>query len=241
MESNTQLQVAEEGAYDKKNPHSLYNLLPPTIQEHLLKSKNHFLNDFSPETIRKKIRYSEEYRLARKVRQSFWMEYDHAIDAGRKMQMTRIWQGICASSGEFYGLFKTDYIAVFIFTKPVAKDVTERSLLEMAYEEIEEILTAPNFRKDGALDAFAAKIKMDIWKHLDERVHGGVIKKVNVTSEQKNLNMNVTATGQEVIELQKLNRAEDLQSRLAELREQTKQLESVPAYATLIEEENDSE
>lgn len=238
MESNTHLTVADEGAYDKKDPNSLYNLLPPTFQEHLLKSKNHFLNDFSPETIRKKIQHTPEYRLARKVRQSFWMEYDHAISAGRKMMMTRIWQGVCGSSGEFYNLFKTDYLAVYIFTKPLAKEVRERALLEMSYDEIEEILTAPNFKKDGSLDAFTAKAKIDIWKHLDERVHGGVIKKVAVTSEQKNINMNVETSVEGLIEMKK---AEELQERLAELRMQTKELESVPAVARLIEEDDDGQ
>lgn len=228
------LTVAEEGAYDMQNPHSLYNLLPPSFQEHLLKTKNHFLNDLSPESIAKKIRYTPEYQLARKVRHSFWMEYDNAINAGRKMMMTRIWQGVTRSSGEYYNLFEKDYLAVFIFTKPIGKDVRERSLLEMAYEEIEEILTAPNFRKDGSLDAYTAKVKLDIWKHLDERVHGGTVKKVSVTSEQKNYNVNVDTS---VKELSDMRRAEDLQVKLAELREQTKELESVPAVATLIEED----
>lgn len=168
------------------------------------------------------------------------MEYDHALAAGRKMQMTRIWQGICPSSGEFYGLFKKDYIAVFIFTKPTGKDVTERTLLEMAYDEIEEILTAPNFRKDGSLDAFTAKAKIDIWKHLDERVHGGAIKRVAVTSEQKNYNVNVETTAKEVIEMKKLTRAEELNDRLSELREKTKELEAIPAVAQLIEEDDAS-
>jgi hypothetical protein len=232
LDSNS-LTIAEEGAYDKENPQSLLNLLPPSIQEHLLKAKNHFLNDLSPESIRKNIQYTPEYKLARHVRTAFWQEYDNALASGRKMQMTRVWQGVTASSGEFYNLFKKDHLAVFIFTKPTKKDVQERSLLQLAYEQIEDILYADHKNKDGSLNPYAAKIKVDIWKHLEERVEGGILKRVSVQSEQKNINVNVDTNTQGLLEMK---RAEELTQKLAHLREQTKDIESI---SHVIEEDDD--
>lgn len=234
MDAN--LTIAEEGAFDKSNPQSLYNLLPPSIQDHLLNAQNSFLNDLSNESIRKNIQHTPEYKLARKVRSAFWMEYDNAVNAGRKMHMTRVWQGVTASSGEFYNLFKKEHLAVYIFTKPVAKDIQERSLLALAYEQIEDILTSDHLRKDGSMDPFAAKVKIDIWKHLEERVNGGIVKKVSVQSEQKNINVNVDATGQQLIEMK---RAEELTKRLADLREQTKELEAIDASYQHLEEDDE--
>jgi hypothetical protein len=230
---STNLTIAEEGAFDERNPQSLLNLLPTSIQEHLLKTKNHFLNDLSPESIRKNIQHTPEYKLARHVRAAFWKEYDNALAAGRKMQMTRIHQGVTANSGEFYNLFKKEHLAVFIFTKPIQKEVREASLLDLAYEQIEEILSASHIKKDGTMDPFAAKVKVEIFKHLEERVNGGIVKHVAVRSEVKNTNINVDATPANLIEMK---RAEELQSRLIDLREKTKDIEAI-AYN--LEEEDE--
>jgi hypothetical protein len=229
-----QLIIADEGAYDTKNPHSLYNILPPSIQEHLLRVKNTFLRDLSEESTAKEIRHMKEYPLVRKVRQSFWREYDNALAAGRsKMHMTRVWQGVTYDSGEFYRLMKKDHFAAYIFTRPIHKEVQERALLELAYEQIEDILVADHRNKDGTLNPYSAKIKLDIWKHLDERVHGGVVKKVSVQSEQKNINVNVETDAQTYVEMK---RAEELTKKLAELREQTKDIEAI---SHVVEEDDE--
>lgn len=47
---DTQLAIADEGAYDKQNPKSHYNLLPKSMQDALLRTKKSFLNDLSPES-----------------------------------------------------------------------------------------------------------------------------------------------------------------------------------------------
>lgn len=230
------LEVAEEGAYDRSNPRSLINILPPSMQEHLEASRNHFLNDLSTESIRRNIQHTPEYALCRKVRTAFWLEYDNAMSAGRNMKMTRIWQGVTASSGEFYNLMKKEHFACYIFTKPIKKDIQERTLLHMAYEQIENILDAPHIRKDGTMDAYAAKVKVEIFKHLEERVNGGIVKKVSVTSEQKNINVNVETTATQFVEMK---RAEELQKHLADLREKTKDFEAIEASAKTLEEDDD--
>lgn len=234
-ESQHHLEVAQEGAYNKQDPRSLFNLLPPTLQETLLKTQNCFLNDLSDESIRKNIKETPEYKLVRKIRTSFWHEYDNALDTGRKMQMTRIWQGITQNSGEFWRIMKQDHFAVYVFTKPTNKDVQERMLLEMSYDRLEEILSAPVTKKDGSLDAFGAKVIVDLWDKLNERVHGSVVKRVHVQSEQKNLNVNIDATKTDQI-TSKLTRAEDLNKRLMELKEQTKDIEAI---SYVIEEDDE--
>lgn len=234
-QDNLPQEVSDEGMYDKDNPKSLYNLLPPTAQESLLRTKNSFLSDLSTESIRRNIRYTPEYRLCQKVRTAFWLEYDNALSANRKMKMTRIWQGLCDSSGQFYSLLKQDHFAAWIFSKPMAKDVRERTLLHFAYEQIEDIIAAPHYNKDGTLNPYTAKIKVDIWKHLDERVHGGALKRVAVQSEQKNININTDISGKDFIEMKK---AEELQQRLAELREKTQDLEAIETSAKLVDDDD---
>ena len=229
------IEVADEGMYDQNSPKSLYNLLPPSMQEHLLRTKNSFLSDLSTESIRKNIRYTPEYKLCQKVRTAFWIEYDAAVSGNRKMKMTRIWQGLCDSSGQFYALMREDHFAAWIFSKPTSKAVREQTLLQFAYEQIEDILCANHYNKDGSLNPYTAKIKTDIWKHLEERVHGGILKRVAVQSEQKNINVNVEANANQYLEMK---RAEELQAKLAELKEQTKDLEAIEASSKIVQDDD---
>lgn len=231
QEQSHAIEVADEGIYDQNAPKSLYNLLPASMQEHLLRTKNSFLTDLSTESIRKNIRYTPEYKLCQKVRTAFWIEYDAAVSGNRKMKMTRIWQGLCDSSGQFYSLFKEDHFAAWIFTKPTSKAVREQTILQFAYEQIEDIMCASHYNKDGTLNPYTAKIKVDIWKHLEERVNGGILKRVAVQSEQKNINVNVEANANQYLEMK---RAEELQAKLAELKEQTKDLEAIEASSKIV-------
>jgi hypothetical protein len=236
---NNHLVIAEEGAYSKEDPQSLYNLLPPSMQSHLLAVKNSFLSEASWHTKKNEIDHMIEYPMVRKLRQSFWIEYANAQLNKRKMQMTRIWQGLCPSSGDFYNIMKKEHFAAFIFTKPIAKETQEKALLELAYEQIENILTSSHMFKDKAsgetmLNAAAARVKLDIWKHLEERVNGGIVKQMAIRSEQKNLNVNVETTAKAPIDLNQMRKAEE---RLAELKEQTRDIETIAYHA--MEEDDD--
>lgn len=221
--ASQQVIVADEGAYELDNPKSLINLLPGSLQESLQRIKNHFLSELPPESIRKNISHMKEYKQVNMVRMSFWREYDFAIQSKSKMRMTRIWQDVCFTSSEFYNLFKRDEFAAYIFTRPPKKEARERALLEMCYEQIEGIITADHMNKDGTLNPFIAKIKVDIWDKLNDRVHGGAIKRVSVQSEVKNTNINVDATASAMASM---NKVSDLRERLKELKEKTSDIET---------------
>ena len=247
-EDSNELIIPENGAYDQSNPNSLYNLVPASIKESLLKCQNHFLHDLSTESVRKNIQHTKEYQLVRKLRQSLWLEYTRAIEAKRKMNMTRVWQGICRHSGDFYNIMKQEHFAIFIFTKPLSQDVAEREIFELATERMLEIVSAnPYFRdrKTGEytqdINTYLAKLQFEIFKHIDERIQGGVVKKVHVQSEQKSLNLNVnqdSTTTTVSMDPNQISKLEELNKQLLELRAQTKDIETV-AYTVTKEEHAD--
>lgn len=233
-ESSKEVVIAQEGAFDPNNPKSLFNLLSSTYQEHFTRVKNSFLGDTSEWVRIKEIKHLTEFPLIRKLRQSFWIEYDNAVKGDRKMNMVNVWPGICITLDGFHDIMEKDHYAAFIFTKPTAKDAKEKALLEFAYEQIEKILAASHLTKDGLMNHGAAKLKIEVWKHLDERVHGGVVKQVRVQSDQRSLNVNVTKT--ELPTNTDLNRAEELTERLKELRDQTRDLEAIETSSTVVTE-----
>ena len=181
----------------------------------------------------------KEFKQARAFRQSFWKEYNFAIDGHRKMQMIRVYQGISYSGNEFYELIDKPHFAAFIFDKPIKQDMAERELLEMATGNMYTILSASPLNKDGTLNPFIAKVQIDLYKQLDERVQGGIIKQISQKTENKTVttNVNVQATPVQAIQMEELRKMEDLSEKLRELREKTKDIE---AMSRVVEEDNGS-
>jgi hypothetical protein len=232
LEDDRQIEVVDEGAFSKENEKSLFNLLPPSMKEALQATKNCHLNTLSPESIRKNISHMDEYKTLRLLRHAFWKEYENALATDRAMRMTHIWQGITASSGQFYNMMKREEFALFIFIKPVKQEMEERYLLSLSMERMEDLLSAKCVEeitdKDGKkhrviTDAKGAKVQLELYKHLDERVQGGVVKQVNVKSEQKSLNLNVNQDTK-TINVNDFSNMNEINAQLMELREKTKDI-----------------
>lgn len=182
----------------------------------------------------------KEYKDARAFRQSFWKEYTFAVDGGRKMQMTRVYQGVTPRGGhDFYEMIDKPHFAAFIFDKPIKQDMAERELLELATANMFTILSASPLNKDGTLNPFIAKVQIDLYTRLDERVQGGIIKQISQKTENKTVttNVNVSATPIQAIQMEELRKREDLTARLMELREQTKDFET---SSRVVEEDDGS-
>lgn len=233
--------------YDKENPRSLYNLLSPTIQDCLEGARNFFLHDLSDESIRKNISHMREYPLLQKLRQSFWLEHQRVQDNGRaKMEMTRVWQGICENSGHFYQIMKRPEFACYIFTQPVAMEVRNLSLAETAWTRMMEIMgvSAVEYDHTGKptkVNEKLARVQLEVWKHADERLQGGALKRVTVSSEQKNLNMNINHDSKTVthqLNLAEFSDPEAIKKEIAKLRAQIPEID-IDTTATVIEESDD--
>lgn len=263
VESNHDLVVAEEGAFDEKDPKALINLLPPSIRDCLEATKNFFLHDMSDESIRKNISHMQEFPLLKKLRQSFWIEYERVIDHGKnRMEMTRIWQGVTDSSGEFYKLMKRPEFAAYVFTRPIQNAVYDREVQSLGRERMLEILSvSPVYKKtmpDGSevsvVDGKLAKVQFEIFKHADERVQGGTVKRVNVVAEQRSLNVNadfkqtnnkttveVTSDATNQALLDQFTNANELIRQLNELRAKTGDIPLTISTTATVLEEDDSE
>lgn len=259
-DQSTALAIAENGAYDKDNPKSLYNLLPASMQSALDGAKNFFLHDLSDESIRKNISHMEEYPVLQKLRQSFWLENNRVLEHGKnRMEMTRVWQGITNRSGDFYNIMKRPEFAAFVFTQPIQAEVKNHIIEDLGYQRMVEIMSVSavkeardkqgNLMKDSegnvvkVVDSQLAKVQLEMWKHADERIQGGTVKKVQVTARQENLNVHVN---QESVththKIEEFEKYEQIQQRLADLRNKVQGGSiSVDAEYASIEEDEDTD
>lgn len=240
--------VEKDGIYDRENPRSLINLLSPYMQENLEGARNFFLHDLSDESIRKNISHMREYPKLQKLRQSFWLEHQRVMDNGRaKMENTRVWQGICQNAGEFSELMKRPEFAAYVFTQPVAMEVRNLSLAETGWSRMMEIMSVSAVEYDQItgkptkVNDKLARVQLEIWKHSDERLQGGALKRVAVTAEQKNLNVNVNQDNKTIthkIDVSQFSNPDEIKKKIAELRAQIPDID-IETTSTVIDDSDE--
>ncbi len=238
--NQTELTVTDDGAYDRSNPKSLINLLSPTIADCLIGTRNFLAHDLSDESIRKNISHMREYPMLQKLRQSFWLEHQRVLDADRaRMEMTRIWQGICESSGAFYAIMKRPEFAAYVFTQPVAMEVKNHAMADLAWTRMMEIMGVSAIAADGKVNDKLARVQLEVWKHADERLQGGAVKRVAIDSVQKNLNHNLNENNVTIThrtDVASFSNPEEIRARIEELK---KQIPDIDATATVVVEDSE--
>lgn len=172
--------------YSEDNDRALINIVPDKIKE-LLKSEvvQEYLNmDYV--RLRKMLKPTVTMN---RLRSNFWKEYELAQSNKTIMNMGNVYKGIC-SRQNFYELLNRETKAAWILS-PVADYYTAleeshsygidrlREILNMPLYKTKEIKTRTGkIRRESVPDVQMAKLMVDIFKILDERVKGTVAQKI---------------------------------------------------------------
>lgn len=152
-----------------------------------------------------------------RVRMSFWQEYEAAVTSGRKMYFSRIIGGVCGDT-YFRDKFLTDNKKVaFMLTPPSDYLVQTKEALMAGLETIREIVSARVVDEDGILIPRAADVVLKAFMHLDMRVKGAIIQRIDQRTLALNVNQNMGANSPQL----KVPRTlEELDTQLAEIKKQ---------------------
>lgn len=156
------------------------------------------------------------------LRDSFWLEYDRAVQSGRRMMMENIYYDICLER-TFRDIYSHPLKLAYI-TSPIIKyDARLSSLLRInSISIIKEILEAPMYDENGKLDDKIAKLKLSAINSLQDRTLGTAIQKSEVKQMTVNIDSGSSARSVEEIqkriaEVEKELRIESNQKRILEL------------------------
>jgi hypothetical protein len=175
---------------DPANPQSLVNLLPPYLANPI---------NAIPEQI---LLMSEDelYKAGKcgviesKLRQAFWMEYNHSLIGKKKlMAVSNIFTGIC-SKAYLRECFNNSFKLAYILRPPANLKVALHEMLEIGLSQIRDILVLPHIDDKGKFDASHAALKLKAMETIMSRLMGGVVQRV----EQKNLNVSVDANPKDI-------------------------------------------
>ena len=127
-------------------------------------------------------------RITSVLRYSFWAEYNRAQEEARPMLDVNIYSGVCAKS-TYYQRIKAGKNVGYMIRPPTNYIRSLEEILDIGIGKLREIMTAPVMNAKGTMNTAAAKIMLQAFQLVDQRLKGAVAIKHEVL--QKNLNVNL--------------------------------------------------
>lgn len=193
---------------DRNNPYSLVSKMPSVIAERFLVIPNEIL-ELSDSELKTKAKIDLELE---RLRVSFWTEFDRSDRTETPMNVNNIVSGVCAPTYFTKHILVNSFKLAYICRPPSNIAIAAEELLLFSMEQVREIMALPHTDEKGRVDARLAKVKIDAFREIYNRVKGMVVQRV----EQKNLNVNVNQ--QSVAQPKSVD---EINQRLAELEKST--------------------
>lgn len=212
-----------KGIFDKENPFSIYNLVPPTWPKFFDAAKEKYPNLYlvvDERDFKKFVRQNHHIEInptENKLRFNFWLEYDAALSEGRKMIGPRIYGSICDEELFERYMLRNEILCSFLMLRPSGYATTMNEALVFGLKKLRDILDEPETDKKGRLNLPLLKLKLEIIKMMDARMHGAPTQKIQ--------QINANISGQAAEELVSGN-MDSLRLRLEKLEAKKRQLGS---------------
>lgn len=173
---------------DKTDPRSLLNIVPPVVAQAIERIPDDLFKK-TEEELREMMPLKRFTSVDRRLRTSFWREYNQAQDQKRMMNITNIFAGICSRT-HFYGNALEEKVRLaYLLLPPLEYQIAMEESLLYSIEQLREAIEVAfdEFKKSKNPKMLDVIVK--VTQMYDTRVKGAVIQKV----EQKNLNVNMDA------------------------------------------------
>lgn len=187
-EESTELQViADYEVYDPSNEASLQKMFKETsiIPGRITALAGEINLGRSDESFKSILSSHKDYKTARRLRLQFWNMYNifSMSKAKTPLPVTSVYNGI-ATTHKFHEIVKDDKLATFIFSQPLKVKMIQEDLLYEGYRQMEEIMEASIYNKDGIVDPRIVTHKLKIINMLEDRVNGSVVQRSQSYVEQ---------------------------------------------------------
>lgn len=178
--------VASEEEVEADYHVQLIGLLKKNRSEHLSNSiqrNSEILTQHSADEIRRQARVTDTDQL---LRHSFWEEVKNAENEGRKLKESNVWHGICTTRYWDKVVRTDEWKMAYILTPTRDRFLIQKAAYNQGLENLLRIVNADPFkRKQGGskeLDPRIAKVVLEAYKILDERLHGQAVQRVQTAA-----------------------------------------------------------
>lgn len=167
----------EVSIYDKENPYSIIEMVPEWFVRRVEGCSKELLG-MEEQELREKLKPTQ---LQNKLRMAFWVEYDMACRTGRKMDIRRVYAGLCSKENFVKTVCRSNTMA-WILTPVSSYKTSLEEALETGIAQLRKMLEAPLYKDDGTLDTAAANVVIKVFTLVEQRVHGSIVQKSEVKS-----------------------------------------------------------
>lgn len=205
----------EHDILDTSKSGSVINMVPELLRKRIQAVPTEFWEMAEDELVRftKSGKFTE---MDSKLRITFWAEYNRAFDSGQMMRVGGIIAGVCTSH-TFYSRVTIDPARLaYIMTPPLNYKVELEDTLNVLIKKLRQIADLPVLDDEGSPNYKNIELILKTFPHVDNRVKGGVVQRV----ESKSVTMQLPA-GQEPT-----GSVSDIDKRLAELEQRSAELQS---------------
>jgi len=165
----------------------------------------------------------EDMHMMRLLRINFWEEYDRAAKRREIMLWPNVTHNICHMQVAKRLLVNYPMFVLWIIC-PLSGYLLQRKQLEyIAQERLLEILSVSPVQENGKVDSRLAKVQVEIYQNIQDRLYGGIVQKI----DQKQLNVNVNGDIPETDQSIKLmSSVEEIDRRIEAIKKKREALQS---------------
>lgn len=207
--------------FDLSNPKSMVNLVPLYIKDEILRLQRRFL--ILTEKELEDILWpngviSEDAQI---FKQAFWDEFDRVIRYGEShFNATRL-MGDGFAIGWVREFIKDKHRLAWLIRIPREYEIVLKDIHRLGLKQMRVIMGLPLMTDRGTPNVKLGELKFKIMQHMDTRLKGAVVQRVENTNRNMNINTSLKDIGGAAP-----TSMLDIEKRLALLRRESKSLES---------------
>ncbi len=190
-----ELESREVVLLDRSDPRALINLVPNSMveameklafehPEYLNQDERTLLDLFRAQVAEGRIRDGlvRVNATDKRLRISFWIEYDRAQAGKRVMGMSNVFSGVCTRMYFDNEVLHRPGKLAWILTPPVAYTNVMEEALVFGVEKLRDILDIDLKDAKGQVNVKAGELLLKTIQFLDARVKGAIVQKVDTRS-----------------------------------------------------------
>lgn len=193
-----EIEIADYGLLDARNPRSLVNIVAPEVKAAILRLPRELLL-MDEKALKRKAAPTDTVNY---LRLNFWLEYNRAQEKQCRMLVSNVLRGVCSKEWFYDGVLASDLKLAWIITPPADYAVVQADIFQTALDKLRRCLHVKPYTitvteetdKDGRKtvtrkqvpNVAAMREVREITRMLSDRIQGSVIQRLAI--KQHNLN-----------------------------------------------------
>lgn len=171
---------------DKEDPRALINLVPARFKDAIINLAENYEELLTESEVELKETVKPDV-LDDRLRVAFWHEYVSAQDSGRRLKLGNVYSELCSDKHFYTKILPNHSKIAWIICRPANYMMSLEASLNNGKNTLDKIMRMNIFNEEGELHIQKAKIFLQAYELLDNRVRGSVIQRIEQKTQTVHL------------------------------------------------------